>query len=287
MPQAAARSTSPGIWQAAAVRPLVGNGVSLVVSDGSAGQASFTDRERHLLGLALGRPHRADFRIAEAPWQTLRMRPGDIQVLPAGTPHEVAWESARFALLAIGRDRAAALAADEDRASEPAARPGLRLRDPLLPELMESVAAELLRDGGPEPLMLDALERLLVLRLARLSGDLADAPDPAILTTRQLALVRRAISDRLAERFRIDELATLLGWSTAHFIRSFRRTVGLTPHQFVIAERLDRARALLLESDLPVSAIAIMTGFSSQSHLTALFSRRYGVPPAAFRRAHR
>jgi len=60
---------------------------------------------------------------------------------------------------------------------------------------------------------------------------------------------------------------------------------GLTPHQYVMSRRVARARRLLEEGELPITAIAAETGFASQSHLTDLFRREVGVTPRAYRAA--
>lgn len=64
----------------------------------------------------------------------------------------------------------------------------------------------------------------------------------------------------------------------------FREAYGASPHQYILAKRVERAKALLLATDLPIAEIALETGFSSQSHLTTAFGRFTGVPPAEFRR---
>jgi AraC family transcriptional regulator len=82
----------------------------------------------------------------------------------------------------------------------------------------------------------------------------------------------------------IDELARLIRMSASHFTRSFRKTVGLTPHRYVIQCRVEKARELLTATDLPLIEIALTTGFSDQSHFSRRFQELTGVPPGAYRR---
>ncbi|HEX4277414.1 MAG TPA: helix-turn-helix transcriptional regulator, partial [Bryobacteraceae bacterium] len=60
--------------------------------------------------------------------------------------------------------------------------------------------------------------------------------------------------------------------------------VGQSPHQYVLTRRIERARELLRNTDLPVVDVALAAGFSSQSHLAHWFLRQVGISPAAYRR---
>ena len=64
----------------------------------------------------------------------------------------------------------------------------------------------------------------------------------------------------------------------------FKRSTGLPPHQYVIRERTEKAKALLFKTDLPISVVARDCGFSDQAHLTRHFKRAVGTTPARFRR---
>ena len=68
-------------------------------------------------------------------------------------------------------------------------------------------------------------------------------------------------------------------------MRLFRNTLGCTPHQYVMAARIERARDLVLEGTLPLTAVAELTGFAHQAHMTAAFVRAFGTPPGGMRRA--
>jgi AraC family transcriptional regulator len=81
----------------------------------------------------------------------------------------------------------------------------------------------------------------------------------------------------------LAELSALACLSEHHFLRSFKLATGLTPHQFVLGKKLERAEILLKKTRLPISQIAIDAGFASQSHMTQTFSVRRGVTPANYR----
>jgi transcriptional regulator of acetoin/glycerol metabolism len=107
------------------------------------------------------------------------------------------------------------------------------------------------------------------------------------LSPRTLQRVREYIDSHLQENIRLEALAAAAGLSMFHFARAFRQSEGLTPHSFLIQQRVERAEELLTRTDLPLSQIALATGFSDQSHLARHFRRRFGVAPSTFRRSKR
>jgi AraC-like DNA-binding protein len=85
----------------------------------------------------------------------------------------------------------------------------------------------------------------------------------------------------------IREVARTAGMSPFHFIRRFEALFGLTPHQFRIAARLDEARVLLAQGRHNVTGVCMDLGFSSLGSFSALFARRIGTTPSAYRRRAR
>ncbi len=88
--------------------------------------------------------------------------------------------------------------------------------------------------------------------------------------------------NHLAEDLRLEQIAQTTGLSPYHFARLFKRSTGLAPHQYLIRRRVDRARELLLSTNLEIADIATQAGFCDQSHLTTHFKRIYGVTPRVF-----
>jgi AraC-like DNA-binding protein len=81
----------------------------------------------------------------------------------------------------------------------------------------------------------------------------------------------------------LNQLASDAAMSPYHFLRTFRRVVGMTPHQFVLHTRLHRAAVRLLRSAEPISAIAFDIGFNDLSTFNNRFRRVMGVSPSAYR----
>jgi AraC-like DNA-binding protein len=124
-------------------------------------------------------------------------------------------------------------------------------------------------------------------RLEHLTRLLFVTPDGAQnrgLTRGSLKLVEEYVHANLDSTLDIDELAGLIRMSSSHFTRSFSKTVGLTPHRYVIQCRVEKARELLTGTDLPLTDIALTAGFSDQSHFSRRFQELTGVPPGAYRR---
>ena len=91
------------------------------------------------------------------------------------------------------------------------------------------------------------------------------------------------MSARLGDDVKLDEIARAVGLSSSQLLRSFRKRTGTSPHQYLTRLRLDRARSLILGETLPLAAVALACGFSSQSHLTAVMRREDGLTPGALR----
>ena len=97
--------------------------------------------------------------------------------------------------------------------------------------------------------------------------------------------VMEYIVEHLARRISVAELAQVACLSPSHFHAQFKDSVGLTPHQYLLKTRLDRAARLLRESALPLIRIAEECGFSSQSALTTAMRRYLGLTPKRLRGA--
>jgi AraC-like DNA-binding protein len=128
-----------------------------------------------------------------------------------------------------------------------------------------------------EELLLRALGRSLV-RFARI------APNGEQRLTHGIALVKSLFDAEPAEDYSLQSLARVAGVSSHHLIRAFRQTYGLTPHAYLINQRIERAKAKLRKGERPVDVAATL-GFSDQAHLTRAFKARLGTTPAAYRAA--
>lgn len=93
------------------------------------------------------------------------------------------------------------------------------------------------------------------------------------------------IEANLSGPVRLDELSQVAGMSKLHFLRSFIRTLGITPHGFITERRLQRARTLLKHTDIPIASVAYECGFAHQSHLGSVLKSYVGLTPVRYRKA--
>jgi AraC family transcriptional regulator len=93
------------------------------------------------------------------------------------------------------------------------------------------------------------------------------------------------IERNLSERLSLPEIARAHDLSPYHFVRVFKRWVGLAPHQYVMRRRLERGKELLEDTDLPIAEIALTVGCANQSHFSALFRRVTGMTPMTYRQS--
>lgn len=104
--------------------------------------------------------------------------------------------------------------------------------------------------------------------------------------SRRISRVLRHIELHAAEPLDLTALAAVACMSKYHFLRSFRRSTGVTPHQYLLSLRLRRAAQQLCNSTAPVSSIAFDAGFGDLSTFNAGFRVQFGVSPGNFRAAH-
>lgn len=125
----------------------------------------------------------------------------------------------------------------------------------------------------------NAMERVLL--LARLAA----ARQQSTVTDERIARVISHISERLDGEFSIGELARVAGLSVSRFSLLFKERTGLAPVKFLEARRIERARHLLLTTDLPVQQIGLQVGFPNAQHFSTRFRKLTGQSPRAFRAA--
>ena len=106
------------------------------------------------------------------------------------------------------------------------------------------------------------------------------------LHRRHARKVRAYIDSHIMDRLLVADLCALVDLSEGYFSRAFRRTFGKTPHAFVIWRRVELAAHYMLQTEAPLSDIALRCGFADQPHLCKHFRKITGHTPAAWRRAH-
>ncbi|CAN7355646.1 AraC family transcriptional regulator [Pseudoxanthomonas sp. LjRoot168] len=244
------------------------------------------DEPRHTVIVHLGGTMRElDTEIEGVGATHMPPSPGDIWLVPAGKRYasQASGQIITYAELRVSPTAEVDMGTDR-RAAIEGLMPRLGHRD----EFLHYSVARLVRlSQQGDDLSAMMAERLQLL----LRQHLYDAYRlPATPVTSPVVLsphVARRLSDHietvLGERIALSTLAALAGMSVHQLLIAFRRTFGTTPAQYILAQRLRRARWYLLNRNDDITAIALACGFASHSHLSAAFKRDAGITPRQFR----
>lgn len=145
--------------------------------------------------------------------------------------------------------------------------------------------AELQSDSVMGQLYVESLTQVLVIHLLRHYSSFTQSitfEDRSLSHTR-LQQAIEYIHTHLDQDLSLVEIAEVISISPTYFASLFKRATGISPHQYVIQQRVERAKVLLSKTDLAIADIALQVGFSNQSHLTQHFKRLTGVTPKQVR----
>jgi AraC family transcriptional regulator len=167
--------------------------------------------------------------------------------------------------------------------------PRFAILDPLLEQLAIAIATAL-RDGTAEDgIYVDTLAHMIAVHLARQHSLRSRASQNLTGNTIGGSRMKRLVEfveQNLDRDLSLEAMAQEVGISALYLPRAFKAAIGQSPHKYVLSRRIERARELLRNTDLPIVEVALSSGFSSQSHLSNWFVRTVGISPAAYRREH-
>jgi AraC family transcriptional regulator len=146
--------------------------------------------------------------------------------------------------------------------------------------------AELSETEAASELYVDSLITLFGIHLLRnyVAPNRRSGRDRGGLPQYKARRVRDYLNANLGRKLSVAELAAICDLSPGHFIQSFTKSFGVSPHQYLVDLRLAQAERLLVESELSIADVAFGCGFSSQSHLTTVMRRHKNMTPAQIRR---
>jgi AraC family transcriptional regulator len=163
--------------------------------------------------------------------------------------------------------------------------PHFHAHDPLLHHTALVLQATSNADSTAEELYAEVLTNALAVHLLRRYAACRHTT-PEMTGGLSPARLRRTIvyiQTHLEEALSLTTLAAMVHLSPDHFARLFKQATGQTPHQYVLACRMARAKQLLAETDMPLSAIGLQVGCTDQSYFTALFRKHVTMTPKAYR----
>jgi len=213
--------------------------------------------------------------------------PGHVGLIPAMMPNANRWETFTATALILDPELLSPGSGSASRGRielKPAMDPQ---EDALLKELV-LVLREEVRAGYPGGALYgESLGIAIAAHVIRRYGVApAGAADPrGAMATNELRRIEEYVEEKLAGSLSLQELAQQVDMNVYCFVRAFKRSTGLPPHQYVVRRRLERAKSLLLDPGASIADIALRCGFATQSHLTAAFNRLTNVTPGEYRRA--
>lgn len=212
-------------------------------------------------------------------------RPGESVIVPAGMPSFWRNNSGRDNLH-VDLDPLWMKQAwgDERDGNAPVLHSSFGSDDPVLLHLCETLLASLGSNASMHTSFANGIASALAIHLLEHYCD-AHQTKSAGLSRRQLALVQAHIEEHLSQPLRLEQLAALVELSPYHFSRCFKVATGLAPHQFVIRQRMERARHLVVSTRESLLDVALGTGFASAAHFSHRFSSYWHISPTALRKS--
>jgi AraC family transcriptional regulator len=213
---------------------------------------------------------------------------GDFSITPAQTPFFARWESddcfvqIRIAARLIQQVTSETFVRKSDALE---VLPEFKQRDPQLDAIASLLLNELHQDQSSSSLYIESLANVLAVHLLRHYA--ATKPSLPIydggLPQRQLLQVLDYIQEYLHQDIKLADLAALLDMSPFHFSHLFKQSIGTSPYQYFLHQRIERAKQLLKQTDQSIMDIALLCGFNSHSHLSKQFRQQTGVTPSTYR----
>jgi AraC family transcriptional regulator len=257
-------------------------------------EGAFNPVDDHLLVLHLNGPARVSGSIGE--WSVERtVPPGRLFLWPGGESFRVSLRDALDTVhIYLRRELVMAAAAELGLDGDPGKLqliPRLGEQDQLLEQLALEISQSLYSPDPSTTLYVEQIAHLMACRLVRAHSNRSSLVQPTPtgggLSRAQLDRIDDFIDNNIERRISLSALADAGGLSATWFVRRFRLTTGLPPHQYALRRRVMHAQRLLSETDLSIAAIAFDCGFAHQEHLTRAFRKFSGTTPANYRREHR
>lgn len=242
----------------------------------------FPGSPRPLVSLHFGRTAQLESRHGNKRHAGLAVH-GDIEIVPSGVPVRREMKDPDTALLiSVAPKLLGQVAADsgiEDERIELLDR--FQTRDPHIERIGWALMEEAEQDYPSGRLYMGSMATALAVQLLRNHSSVSGKRTlhNGGLSQGKLRLVLSYIEDNLNEELPLHAIANVASISVSHLKALFRKSVGIPVHQYVIRRRVERAALLLRRSALPISQIALETGFSHQSHLAMHMRRILGVAP--------
>lgn len=162
-------------------------------------------------------------------------------------------------------------------------------QDGFVAQVGKAISREMNSPSSAGALMVDTLRASLAAYLLRQYSSLSpretELPSAnGALDKRRLSRVKDFIEANIERNMKLEELAKIACLSPYHFARAFKASTGVAPHQYMMNQKLDLAKALLSDDNYKLIEVAFKSGFANQAHFTRAFKRATGTTPGEFRK---
>jgi AraC family transcriptional regulator len=227
-------------------------------------------------------------RQVDGEWVSETLRPGDVSLLTRAAQSHWVWpEDIEVVHVYLTKDELTATCRQMyDRDVEDVALlDEVKAGDPAIHAAAMAIAREAAQGGAGSRLLVDSLSCQLAVHILRRHAHVLfrEVETGEGLTFRQERTVRDYVDAHLGENISLNDLAASVALSRFHFARMFRQSVGTSPHEYVLEQRLARARTMLSRTDASLLQVAASCGFADQSHMNRVFRKRVGQTPGQYR----
>lgn len=239
----------------------------------------------HHLTLQLGTPKTVELKV-NGKFSRQRMIPGNVCITPVQHLHGIRWQS-EMEVLSMTLEPSFVIKALQESVNPERVELVMHRgqNDPLIREILLALKVELEAGCPSGRLYGEAMGTALAVHLLKTytTPKLTTFHFEHGLPQHKLTQVLEYIQTHLERDIRLHDLAALTGISQYYFCRLFKRSLGVTPHQYVLQQRIERSKQLLKQKNLALTDIALMCGFKNQSQLTTVFRKTTGATPKSFR----
>src|SRR5215475_6306025 len=253
------------------------------------GEAINKHLNRHHIFIPLAGSYEASMVKAGGHIAYSRRTVGEASIVPVGQQYFAYWKEELEDLgIHLDHDYVARQARESVQTDRIELIANCEIGDPLVHQIGRSLAAEIDAGAPAGSIYAESLVNTLVAHILRHYSTAGERFQHHLggLPKHKLRRVAEFIEENLEHDLTLAEIAEIAELSPFHFARSFKQATGSTPIQFLMHRRVDLAKQLLVESELPIVEIGLRAGFKNQSHFTTLFRKITALTPKAYRNEH-